>query len=93
MIRQDQQHPQYKRDRQVVDTLKQGDPNEYNLAELARLLIRYQGFPGASDIKEDLQKTLQNWAMNEEQLYETTRTIHAKGQVYKTKGNDSEDWA
>lgn len=93
MTNQEQKHPQYHRDRKVVDSLKEGDPNEYNLAELARLLIRYQGFPGASDIKEDLEKILQRWGMNEEQLYEATRNIHAKGQVYKTKGSDSEDWA
>lgn len=93
MTNQEQKHPQYHRDRKAVNSLKEGDPNDYNLAELARLLIRYRGFPGASDIKEDLQKILQRWGMNEEQLYENTRNIHQKGQVYKTKASDSEDWA
>ena len=89
----EQLHPQYKRDRQVVENLLQGDPNEYNFTELARLLIRYQGFPGASDIKNDLQKVLKSWNLNEEALYQATREIHAKGHVYKTRSADAEDWA
>ncbi|MFB2918056.1 MULTISPECIES: DUF3288 family protein [Aerosakkonema] len=89
----EQQHPQYSKDRKVVDNLLVGKPSEYNLAELARLRIRYLGFPGARDIKGDLDKVLQMWGMNEEELYETTRKIHAKGEVYKTRGSDSEDWA
>ena len=93
MAIQEQQHPQYNRDRQVVNNLLSGDPSEYNLAELARLLIRYRGFPGAKDIQRDLEKVLQKWHIIEEELYATTRQIHAKGQVYKTRNNDTEDWA
>ena len=42
---QEQQHPQHQRDRRITDTLLREDPSNYNLAELARLKVRYQGFP------------------------------------------------
>ncbi|MFB2880380.1 DUF3288 family protein [Floridanema aerugineum] len=93
MKNQEQQHPLYKGDREIVDRLLQNDPTDYNMAELARLKIRYRGFPGAKDIQSDLEKVLQKWQMNEEELLATTRQIHAKGLVYKTRDNDSEDWA
>lgn len=43
----DQQHPLYNRDRPLIDILLAQDATDYNLSELARLKIRYQGFPGA----------------------------------------------
>ncbi|MEG4342819.1 DUF3288 family protein [Microcoleus sp. A003_D6] len=89
---QDQQHPQYKRDRASVDTLIAGEATDYNLSELARLIIRYRGFPGARDIQSDLKKVLQKWNHTEETLYEKTRKIHAKGEVYRKQKSDQEDW-
>ncbi|MEG4203505.1 DUF3288 family protein [Microcoleus sp. Pol7_A1] len=89
---QDQQHPQYKRDRASVDSLLVGEATDYNLSELARLIIRYRGFPGARDIQSDLKKVLQKWNHSEESLYEQTRKIHAKGEVYRKQKSDQEDW-
>lgn len=91
---QEQQHPQAGKDRAIVNSLFQespDSPSEYNLAELARLRIRYQGFPGARDIQGDLDKILQGWGMTEEELFERTREIHAKGRVYRTR-TEQEDW-
>lgn len=90
----DQQHPLYRRDRETVNRLLQEEANPYNFAELARLRIRYQGFPGARDIQQDLDKALQRWNLTEETLYEQTRQIHAANQAYKSRGNkrDEEDW-
>ncbi|MFB2894093.1 DUF3288 family protein [Aerosakkonemataceae cyanobacterium BLCC-F50] len=95
MKNQEQQHPLYKGDREIVDKLLQiqNEPTAYDMAELARLKIRYRGFPGAKDIQDDLEKVLQQWQMDEEKLFEITRQIHAQGMVYKTRDNDSEDWA
>ncbi|MEG3861539.1 DUF3288 family protein [Microcoleus sp. herbarium12] len=90
---QDQQHPQYKRDRATVDSLLGKEPTDQNLSELARLIIRYKGFPGARDIQADLKKALQQWNHTEETLYEQTRKIHAKGEVYRKQKSDQEDWA
>ncbi|MEG4228042.1 DUF3288 family protein [Microcoleus sp. N9_B2] len=89
---QDQQHPQYKRDRASVDTLLAGEATDYNLSELARLIIRYRGFPGARDIQSHLKEVLQKWNHTEETLYEKTRKIHAKGEVYRKQKSDQEDW-
>ncbi|MEB3343718.1 DUF3288 family protein [Okeania sp.] len=92
MKSEEQQHPQYNKDRQIVDTLLTEKDTAYNLAELARLKIRYRGFPGAKDIQEDLEKVLTKWELTEEKLFEKTREIHRKGQPYKQKNTDQEDW-
>ena len=89
----DQQHPLWSSDRQVVNTLLAGEPTDYNLAELARLRIRYRGFPGARDIQTDLDQVLKQWNLTEASLYEKTRQIHAQAQVYKGRGSKREDWS
>ncbi len=89
---EDQRHPQYKSDRAIVDTLLTEKENHYNLAELARLKIRYRGFPGAKDIQADLEKVMQQWELTEENLYKKTREIHDKGLVYQNKNSNQEHW-
>jgi hypothetical protein len=92
----DQNHPREKQDRLVIEELLNGEVNDRNLAELARLLIRYRNFPGAKNIQRDLQFLLQTWQLTEDKLYEKTRKIHAQGKVYLQKINnieDSEDWS
>lgn len=92
MKSEEQQHPQYHKDREIVNTLLAEENTSYNLAELARLKIRYQGFPGAKDIQKDLEEVLAKWKITEEKLYEKTRDIHRKGKAYKQKNSDKEDW-
>ncbi|MBD0345713.1 MAG: DUF3288 family protein [Coleofasciculus sp. Co-bin14] len=91
----DQQHPQEKRDREIVDRLLQEEPNHYNYGELARLRVRYCGFPGARELQQSLDKVLQRWQLTEEQLFELTRQLHAAGQVYKRGGGSGgqDDWS
>lgn len=89
----DQQHPLYTDDRQIVNTLLSSEPTDYNLAELARLRIRYRGFPGARDIQSDLDRLLAQWKLTEEQLFEKTRQIHQTAQVYRTRTSHREDWS
>jgi hypothetical protein len=90
----EQQHPLWSRDRKVVDELLNGEPTEYNLAELARLKIRYRGFPGARDIQGDLEQVLQQWGFTEETLFAKTRELHNSRQIYKVRGNkNEEDWS
>lgn len=91
----DQQHPLYGRDRNLVESLLFADPTNYNLAELARLRIRYQGFPGARDIQADLDTVMERWGFaTEAELFEKTREIHAGGDIYKSTGKKgtAEDW-
>ena len=55
----EQNHPLYSKDRDHIDRLMAKEsPAEGDLAELARLLIRYEGFPGAEDLKEDMMKIM-----------------------------------
>ncbi|MBN3944792.1 MAG: DUF3288 family protein [Nostoc sp.] len=89
----DQQHPLYNRDRPLIDILLAQEATDYNLAELARLRMRYQGFPGARDIQQDLDKVLQQWGLTEAELFEKTRQIHDLGGIYKSRGKkDEQDW-
>ncbi len=89
----DQQHPLYNRDRPLIDILLVQEATDYNLAELARLRMRYQGFPGARDIQKDLDKALQQWGLTEVELFEKTRQIHNLGGIYKSRGKKEEqDW-
>jgi hypothetical protein len=90
----DQKHPLAKKDREVVDLLLQGEANDKNLAELARLCIRYQNFPGARTIQKDLDRLLTNWNLTEEELFTKTRAIHAAKLVYKPRNrHGEEDWS
>ncbi|MBN3945494.1 MAG: DUF3288 family protein [Nostoc sp. NMS7] len=89
----DQQHPLYNRDRPVIDILLLQEATDYNLAEMARLRMRYQRFPGARDIQKDLDKALQQWGLTEAELFEKTRKIHDLGGIYKSRGKKEEqDW-
>lgn len=89
----EQQHPLYNRDRPIVENLLAQEATDYNLAELARLRMRYQGFPGARDIQRDLDKVMQQWGLTEEELFERTCQIHSLGGVYKSRGKrEEEDW-
>jgi Protein of unknown function (DUF3288) len=91
----DQQHPLYSRDRATVNTLLQESPTDFNLAELARLKVRYLNFPGARDIQGDLEQVLRKWQLTEEELYQKTRQIHASTRIYQVRSNkrEEEDWS
>lgn len=89
----DQEHPLWHSDRQIVNTLLSDEPTDYNLCELARLKIRYNGFPGARDIQKDLETVLQQWQLTEDELYEKTRQLHQNTHIYKGRNNPKEDWS
>jgi hypothetical protein len=90
---QEQQHPQEKPDREVVNNLLGGEPSDLNLVECARLRVRYRGFPGAREIQRDLDTVLQNWGLTETELFERTRLLHGRGQVYRLYQEDQRDWS
>ena len=81
----DQIHPREKKDRDIIDKLLQTEPNEYYLLELARLTIRYRGFPGAREIQTDLATVLNKWQLTEEQLFQKTREIYAVNNSYSDR--------
>ena len=90
----DQQHPLYGTDRQIVNTLLNETMTDHHLAELARLKIRYRGFPGARDIQKDLEIVLEKWQLTDEQLFSKTRELHSSTRIYTVKARrDTEDWS
>ena len=76
----DQSHPLHAIDRQVIDQLLAATtPSEEHLVDAARLLHRYQGFPGASDLKDDLERVLRLWGLDQNALRDRTRALWAGG--------------
>ena len=74
-----QTHPLYATDRDQVDALlgHQGDPGPEQLTVAARLVMRYGDFPGADDIKQDIQKVVTGWGLDSHSLNARCREIWA----------------
>tara|TARA_Y100001968_G_C19389318_1_gene734664 strand:- start:1079 stop:1387 length:309 start_codon:yes stop_codon:yes gene_type:complete len=79
-MNQKQNHPLYLVDRERLNgLLAQISPNDQDLIDLARLLIRYEGFEGADDIQLDMKKTLKSWGMTRELLNSKAKEIWQNG--------------
>jgi hypothetical protein len=77
---EDQSHPLHSIDRVVVDRLLAAqDPSDADLVDAARLLTRYESFPGAGDLREDLVRILGLWRLDRDSLQARTRAIWAQG--------------
>jgi Protein of unknown function (DUF3288) len=93
-IDKDYLHPQYKKDRDTLNRVLAGAADTLNMAELARLRIRYDGFQGARDIQRDLDKALENWGLSEAELFEKTRKLHQSETIFTpTWIKKGEDWS
>jgi len=87
-------HPQYRKDRDTLNSIMAGPADSLNLAELARLRVRYDGFQGARDIQSDLDKMLTKLGLSEDELFAKTREIHKSETVFKpTWLKKGEDWS
>ena len=76
----EQSHPLHALDREALDRLLAVEtPEDEHLVDVARLLMRYQGFPGAYDLQDDLEKILRLWKLSRDALHERTRAIWAAG--------------
>jgi len=76
----DQSHPLYLSDRDHLDRmLAKVSPEDRDIVDLARLLLRYQGFPGAADLQEDMVKTLALWGITPQELNERARLLWTNG--------------
>ena len=76
----EQNHPLYSIDRDHIDRLlAKEDPEDEDIVDLARLFLRYEGFPGASDLKDDMNKALKLWGVSRETLNEKVRKIWESG--------------
>ena len=87
---QDQNHPLYLTDRDHVNRLiSKPQPSNSDLIDLARLLIRYEDFPGAQDIKLDLEKLMRLWKLNRKELNDKTLEIWKNGFNPSTSANET----
>lgn len=87
-------HPQYRKDRETLNSVMAGNADRLNMAELARLRIRYDGFQGARDIQRDLDETLKKWNLTEAELFAKTQEIHKTETVFTpTWIKKGEDWS
>ena len=79
-MEQAQNHPLYLTDREHLDRLStRYPPKDDDLVDLARLIIRYEDFQGAEDLKVDIQKIIKKWNLNREELEIKTRDIWSNG--------------
>ena len=75
-MEEEQTHPLHFNDKRIVDALIVKErPEDFDLINLARLINRYEGFPGESNLKSDLEKTLNFWGITKDQLFSKTRLI------------------
>ena len=75
-----QSHPLEASDRDHLDRmLARESPQDGDLADLARLLIRYDGFPGAVDLQRDMQRLLSIWKLSRDELNQRVRGLWTAG--------------
>jgi len=76
----EQTHPLHATDKNIIDTLiAKEKPQDLDFINLARLINRYESFPGEIEIKNDLQKILKFWKVNKKELFSKTKNIWSKG--------------
>ena len=75
----DQTHPLHSSDKNIIDSLiTKEKPEDLDFINLARLINRYNNFPGEVEIKNDLEKILKFWKITKNQLFLETRKIWSK---------------
>ena len=72
----DQIHPLHDIDKNIIDALVVKQiPENIDLINLARLINRYQNFPGEKNLKNDLEKIIKFWNISEKLLFAKTREL------------------
>ena len=72
----EQTHPLGVTDKKLIDSLITKDkPEDFDLINLARLINRYDNFPGEIEIKEDIEKTLKFWNITKDILFSMTKKL------------------
>ena len=72
----EQTHPLNAIDKKIIDSLiTKSKPEDFDFINLARLINRYDNFPGEIEIKEDIKKTLKFWNISEDILFSKTKKL------------------
>tara|TARA_A100000164_G_scaffold235335_1_gene209005 strand:- start:99 stop:395 length:297 start_codon:yes stop_codon:yes gene_type:complete len=72
----EQTHPLHTTDKKIIDSLiTKKTPEDFDLINLARLINRYDNFPGEIEMKEDIKKTLSFWNISQDTLFLMTKKL------------------
>ncbi len=72
----EQTHPLHATDKNILDSLiVKETPEDFDLINLARLINRYDNFPGEIEMQDDIEKTLKFWKINKSDLFSMTRNL------------------
>ena len=72
----EQTHPLHTTDKKIIDTLiAKEKPEDFDLINLARLINRYDNFPGEIEFKKDIDKILKFWNLTKDILFSKTRNL------------------
>ena len=75
----EQTHPLHITDRNIIDSLiTKEKPEDLDFINLARLINRYNNFPGETEIKKDIEKILKFWKISRIELFSKTKKIWSK---------------
>ena len=75
----EQTHPLHSIDKNIIDSLiTKEKPEDLDFINLARLISRYNNFPGENEIKNDIEKILKFWVISKNQLFTKTKNIWSK---------------
>ena len=75
----DQTHPLHAIDKNNIDSLiTKEKPDDIDFINLARLINRYEHFPGEIEIKNDIKKILKFWKITKNELFSKTKNIWSK---------------
>ena len=55
----------------IIDSITKDKPEDHDFINLARLINRYTNFPGETEIKNDIEKILNFWKMDKNELLKT----------------------
>ena len=76
----EQTHPLHSKDKNIIDSLITIEkPENLDFINLARLINRYNNFPGEIDIKNDIEKILKFWKITKSELFSKTKNIWTNG--------------
>ena len=75
----EQTHPLHSTDKIIIDSLiTKEKPDDFDFINLARLINRYNRFPGEIEIKNDINKILNFWKITKNELFAKTKKIWLK---------------
>ena len=75
----EQTHPLHSTDKEIIDSLiTKENPEDLDYINLARLINRYNNFPGEVEIKNDIEKILKFWKISKNDLFLKTKIIWSK---------------